>query len=135
MISIVYQQNAATWSTAGKHRAGATLVASKYAVTCAHCVRNEKDGSPIDPKHFKIILGDHDITRTGEGTLGEKTTLISRIHIHPDWKYDTWWENDICLLELAEEIDLTTYTPACMAKVSGFVFCCESNPISQLVVC
>ena len=118
MARIVFQPNAATWSTDGeyKHRAGATLVASKYAVTCAHCVRNERDGSPLDPVHFKIILGDHDITRTGEGTLGEKTTSISRIHIHPGWRFDTN-DNDICLLELAEEIDLTTYTPACMAKV------------------
>ena len=26
--------------------------------------------------------------------------------------------NDIAILELAEEVDLTTYTPACMAKTS-----------------
>ena len=26
--------------------------------------------------------------------------------------------NDIVIIELAEEVDLTTYTPACMAKTS-----------------
>ena len=26
--------------------------------------------------------------------------------------------NDIALIELAEEVDLTTYTPACLAKTS-----------------
>ena len=27
-------------------------------------------------------------------------------------------DNDIALIELAEEVDLTTYTPACLAKAS-----------------
>ena len=27
-------------------------------------------------------------------------------------------DNDIALIELAEEVDLTTYTPACLAKTS-----------------
>ena len=27
-------------------------------------------------------------------------------------------DNDIAIIELAQEVDLTTYTPACMAKTS-----------------
>ena len=27
-------------------------------------------------------------------------------------------DNDIAIIELAEEVDLTTYTPACLAKTS-----------------
>ena len=36
-------------ASGGRHHAGATLVASKYAVTCAHVMVFEWDGSPRHP--------------------------------------------------------------------------------------
>ena len=53
---------------------------------------------------------------------------VAAIFIHEDYKAEQqpWpptsvnWPvfNDIAVLELAEEMDLDTYTPACMAQVS-----------------
>ena len=63
-------------------------------------------------------LGDHDRTITGEGILPEKTVNVSALHIHRDHDREKYNEdNDIALLELAEEVDLNIYTPACMAQV------------------
>ena len=66
-----------------------------------------------------MVLGDHDRTITGEGTLPEKTVNVSAIHIHRHYESrgTLGVDNDIALLELAEEVDLNIYTPACMAQV------------------
>ena len=64
-------------------------------------------------------LGEHDLTITGEGSLPEITVdlLDTKMIIHEE--YDPWsYKNDIALLELPQEVDLTIYTPACMARTS-----------------
>ena len=37
---------------------------------------------------------------------------------HENFNRTTLLDNDIALIELAEEVDLTIYTPACLAKAS-----------------
>ena len=57
------------------------------------------------------------MTTTGEGSLPEMTIDVASITNHEN--YDSFTtDNDIAIIELAEEVDLTTYTPACMAKTS-----------------
>ena len=36
--------------------------------------------------------------------------------IHEDYQSEFQFNNDIALLKLAESVDLTTYTPACLPK-------------------
>ena len=49
--------------------------------------------------------------------MPEKTVNVSALHIHRDYDRNGNTENDVALLELAEDVDLNTYTPACMAEV------------------
>ena len=42
---------------------------------------------------------------------------VTSITLHEDFDSSTD-DNDIAIIELAQEVDLTTYTPACMAKTS-----------------
>ena len=37
---------------------------------------------------------------------------------HENYAGSPTWDYDIAIIELAEEVDLTIYTPACMAKAS-----------------
>ena len=69
---------------------------------------------------LQVTLGEHDISATGEGSLTEKTVGIAAISRHESYNAATS-SHDIAVLELAEEVDLDTYTPACMAQVGRCV--------------
>ena len=70
---------------------------------------------------LQVRLGEHDFTTSGEGSLKEITIDVRKIYSHESFK-DTPPTGtpgyDIAVIELAQEVDLTTYTPACMAKTS-----------------
>ena len=57
------------------------------------------------------------MTTTGEGNLDEMTIDVASYTNHENYDSGTV-DNDITVIELAQEVDLTTYTPACMAKTS-----------------
>ena len=55
------------------------------------------------------------MTTTGEGNLDEMTIDVASYSNHESYNFP---DNDITIIELAEAVDLTTYTPACLAKTS-----------------
>jgi len=92
---------------------GGTLVASKYVVSAAHCTAKNNASSPT----FKVRIGEHDLTTSGEGSLKEMTIDVVSFTNHESYNTPEM-HNDITIIELAQEVDLTTYTPACLAKTS-----------------
>ena len=104
-------------STGGQF-CGGTLVASKYVVSAAHCMFTDEELTMARPlTELKVRLGEHNLANTGEGSLEEKTIEVTKYTNHEDYN-PPQHPNDIVMLELAEEVDLTVYTPACMAKTS-----------------
>merc|ERR1711990_698797 len=95
---------------------GGTLVASKYVISAAHCMFDQS-GSPTATTAFQVRLGEHDLSITGDGSLTELTIDVASYTNHESYSSLTT-DNDITIIELAQEVDLTTYTPACMAKTS-----------------
>ena len=65
----------------------------------------------------QMRLGDHDLTSRGEGGLAEVTIRVVKYTNHEGFNKKTF-QHDISIIELAKEVDLTTYTPACLAKTS-----------------
>ena len=57
------------------------------------------------------------MSTTGEGSLKERVINVAQYTNHESYNSKTK-DNDITLIELAEEVDLTTFTPACLAKTS-----------------
>ena len=55
------------------------------------------------------------MTTTGEGSLTERDLDVASYTNHESFSFPN---NDITVIELAQEVDLTTYTPACLAKTS-----------------
>ena len=65
---------------------------------------------------IKVVLGEHDSSREGETHLETKTIRLSDIIVHEDYGRveANGFLNDIALLELSEEVDISLYTPVCL---------------------
>jgi len=88
----------------------ATLVSSNWAITAAHCIAF---GGPTS-----LVLGEHDLSSTNDADdTNRKEVSVSTI-VHPDYDSSTV-NNDIALLKLAQAVDLSIYTPACLPASSA----------------
>ena len=69
---------------------------------------------------LKVRLGEHNISDTAEELLERKDIAVKRVTVHEEYKSGQSFNNDIAILELAQEVDLTEYTPVCMAKADDY---------------
>ena len=99
----------------GKRPGGcaATLIASNWAVTAAHCIPTL---SFLAKWTMSIVLGEHDISGIDESDIGIRKNVKLAINpiVHERYNFPRSYQNDIALLKLATHVDLTTYPPACL---------------------
>merc|ERR1719427_274779 len=88
-----------------------TLIASRWAITAAHCAGN--------PRHhiIAIVLGQYDIRNSSRDVfdVNRKIVKVERA-ILQDATQAIPFSNDLALLKLAEEVDLSVHTPACLPE-------------------
>ena len=53
---------------------------------------------------------------TGETTIPERKLAVASYVTHENYARPTEVSNDIAVIKLEEELDLTVYTPACLAQ-------------------
>merc|ERR1719430_2329175 len=105
MHSKPYQVYLQSCSSRGCAMCGATLLNKRYAMTAMHCVE--------EASSLVVALGEHNIRADIENHQA-KTIAVERVIKRAD--YDTnSVNNDIALLRLAQDVDLTsTIVPACL---------------------
>ena len=86
----------------------------------------------------QVRIGEHKYDEEGEGNLEMLTMHVKKVTINNCY-YSNYYNNydygshDIAIIELAEEVDLTVYTPACMAECSGRIFHVLSHLIDKFL--
>jgi secreted trypsin-like serine protease len=90
---------------------GGTLIAAQWVLTAAHCTQH------YTATELTVVLGEHDTASSSESQIPRKIFQVSQIINHPKYSPLTS-NNDIALLKLSEEVDLTIYTPSCIAETS-----------------
>ena len=61
----------------------------------------------------QVRIGEHNLATKGETKLPEKTVSVVRALRHEGFN-QTEAVNDLALLELSEELDISVYTPVCL---------------------
>jgi len=88
---------------------GGALVNSRHIVTAAHCT-NGSTGSDI-----AVTIGDHNVLESA--TEPEQRWIgVEEVIEHPG--YDRGVLNDIAVLRLAQEVDLSLFSPVCIPPTS-----------------
>merc|ERR1719308_508580 len=89
--------------------AGSYVPRGKYPWIASVTFNNDAQaGGPIT----SIVLGEHDISSIDALDIKRKDVRIEKIITHPGYVIPI--NNDIALLKLAEEVDLSVHTPACL---------------------
>merc|ERR1719278_728429 len=110
MHSKPYQVYLQSCSSRGCAMCGATLLNKRYVMTAMHCVE--------EASSLLVALGEHNIKADIENHRAKKIA-VERVIKRPD--YDTnSVNNDIALLRLAEDVEMTSnFVPACLPSSSS----------------
>lgn len=91
---------------------GATLISRIHLITVAHCVTKKRSQIALSPSSLMVYLGKFFLKVWSNPGIQDKQ--IDKIIVHPKYSSSTF-ANDIALLKLTEEAEITMYVrPVCL---------------------
>jgi len=97
------------WAIESEPFCGGALVNSRHIVTAAHCTHGKTVAE------LAVTIGDHN---TSASAMEPEQTWagVEKIIEHPEYNGDVL--NDIAVLRLAQEVDLSLFSPVCLPQPS-----------------
>jgi len=96
------------------HICGASLIASKWVLTAAHCLYQKSSKELTPHTDLRVVLGEHDSEKEDETFLKTRKIPLKKYFVHEGYRRLIAKQHDIALLKLEEEVDLSVYTPVCL---------------------
>lgn len=91
----------------------ATLISNRHLLTAAHCMQPKTQITPIRSNEFMAQLGRYELSKAYE--RGVQVAHPLKVHIHPDWNYDTEnYDADLSIILLRRNVAFSFSTsPVC----------------------
>ncbi|KAJ8733379.1 hypothetical protein PYW08_001677 [Mythimna loreyi] len=96
------------------HKCGGALYTLRHVVTSASCVHVQTSGqwAVIRPSDYRVFAGSVDLTND---TSADRHRGIERITVHPDYRTNTPYANDIAVITLASEFPSNVVSTVALA--------------------
>lgn len=103
-----------------------TLIGKRWVLTAAHCVDDKAAAN------LQVVIGDTDLDNT---TDPAELRAVERIRVHPKWGGDTGDGNDVALLRLVNDSNVTPVRLGLSKSLEKGIKRCESLPVLFARVC
>lgn len=103
---------------------GGSIINPRYVVTAAHCLFTPNN-KPQPAENFVVRVAEHNVKSEGEDIEGATRQLALESYLVHEGFQENFFNKDIALLRLEEDLDLTSYPevrPVCLPSDPSKVY-------------
>lgn len=96
------------------HHCGGALIKRNIVVTAAHCMKNGEETFKLT--HLRVVVGEHNLLKRD---ASEKVHALGGLVMHPSFRKNGSYSNDIALIHLREKVQYTSQVQSICVPEAG----------------